>query len=375
MRLLLRFIRVPAVVSALFAFAVSSHAAPGLTLGGHFIPQESLMVFIDMGNSAMSGREKTPDLVTEPHLWKFEMNPANHDWLAAKEPVCVDAYNSLNAPLGGPIMPFLKQLHVDYPNFYFGVMQLSNSGWELTGHFNAGAGDVTALLTQANILKANVTIAGIVCMLNTVEVQNKDTANYLQKVADMVSNVRTNLGTLQYKGVAYTVPYIHAGYPILAKDSPDGTIQYDTSHAQTKSIMRQIAQIPTKVSNCVIIPTDGLTVCMNCTPSGYYDHYDHAGNVGWGTRTADTVLARNWIPPCTNCVGITTSLQHQIAPMHVSVLQKIMFDGTNWSAFDKAGKSFSVYSPNGRAITGASAAALRNQKLLPGIYFVKSQSR
>lgn len=369
MRFLLRFMRVPAVVSALFAFAVSSHAAPGLNLGGHFIPQDSFMLFIDMGNSAMSGREKSPDLVTEPHLWKFEMNPANHDWLAAKEPVCVDAYNSLNAPLGGPIMPFLKQLHVDYPNFYFGVMQLSNSGWELQGHFNAGAGDVNALLTQANILKANVTIAGIVSMLNTVEVQNKDTANYLQKVTDMVSNVRTNLGTLQYKGVAYTVPYIHAGYPVLAKDSPDGTIQYDTSHAQTKSIMRQIAQIPTKVTNCVIIPTDGLTVCMNCTPANYFDHYDHAGNVGWGTRAADTVLARGWIPPYP--VSISAHQQHLISLNQCPTMQKVLFDGSNWSVFDKAGKSFNVYSPNGRAITGASAAALRNQKLLPGVYFVR----
>jgi hypothetical protein len=303
------------------------------------------------------------------------MDPANHDWLAAKEPVCVDAYQSLANPLGGPIMPFLKRLLVNYPNFYFGVMQLSNSGWELTGHFNAGSGDVNNLLAQANILKANVTIAGLVSMLNNVEVQNKDTANYLQKVTDMVSNLRTNLGTLQYKGVTYTVPYIHAGYPVLAKDSPDGTIQYDTSHAQTKSIMRQIAQIPTKVQNCMIIPTDGLTVCMTCTPANYFDHYDHAGNVGWGTRAADSVLGRNWIPPCTNCVGVTASLQHQIVAVHVSALQKIMFDGTNWSAFDKAGKSFNVYSPNGRAITGMTLSLLRTQKLLPGVYFAKSLSR
>jgi hypothetical protein len=269
-------------------------------------------------------------------------------------------------------MPFLKRLHANYPNYYFGVMQLSNSGWELWGNFNAGSGAVTALLTQANILKANVTIAGIVSMLNNVEVQYKDTLNYLQHVADMVGNVRTSLGALQYKGAAYTVPYIHAGYPVEAKDSPDGKIQYDTSHAQTKSIMRQIAQVPAKVSNCVIIPTDGLTVCMTCTPANYFDHYDRAGNVGWGNRTADTVLARNWIPPCPNCVGVTTSL-HQVAAVHSIALQKILFGGTNWSVFDKAGKSFNVYSPNGRAITGMSTVVLRNQKLPPGVYFVRPE--
>ena len=371
MRATIRFRKVSVVLSALLAFVFSSNAAPGLNLGGHFVPQESLMVFIDMGNSTMSGRDKSPDLITDSHLWKFEMDPANYDWLPAKEPICVDAYQSIANPLGGPIMPFLKQLHVDYPNFYFGVMQLSNSGWHLTGNFNAGSGAVTALLTQANILKANVTIAGIVSMLNTVEVQFSDTGNYLQHVADMVSNVRTNLGTLQYKGVTYTVPYIHAGYPIEAQNS--SSANYDTTTPQTKSIMRQIAQIPTKVTNCVIIPTAGLTICMNCTPQGYYDHYDRAGNVGWGTRTADTVLGRGWIPPYP--VSISVNQQYLISLNQCPAMQKVLFDGSNWSAFDKAGKSFSIYSPNGKLITIAAGTAIRNQKLLPGVYFVKSLSR
>ncbi len=374
MRSFIRSIRISLVLSLLAIVSVTSYSqSAGLTLGGHFVPRESLMVFIDMGNSAMSGRDKQADLVTDPHLWKFEMDPANYDWLLAKEPICVDAYQSITYPLGGPVMPFLKRLHVDYPNYYFGVMQLSNSGWELMGNFNAGSGAVNALLTQANILKANVTIAGIVSMLNNVEVQNSDTLNYLQHVADMVSNIRTKLGTLQYNGVAYTVPYIHAGYPVDAKDGGLNGPFYDTSHIQTKSIMRQIAQIPTLVSDCVIIPTNGLTVCMNCTPSGYYDHYDSAGNAGWGSRAADTVLGRCWIPPVNTCSTLATAPQHQIAVFHLSTLQRIMFDGTNWSAFDKAGKSFTIYSLNGRTIVGMSAPLLRSQKLLPGVYFVRSE--
>jgi Carbohydrate esterase, sialic acid-specific acetylesterase len=371
MRIAIRFVKVPALLSALLAFAFSSHAAPGLTLGGHFVPQESLMVFIDMGNSAMSGRDKTPDVVTDPHLWKFEMDPTNYDWLAAREPVCVDAYQSLGAPLGGPIMPFLKRLLVDFPGYYFGVMQLSNSGWELKDHFLPGKDAVTALLTQANNLKANVTIAGIVSMLNNVEVQNKDTANYLQNVVAMVNNIRTSLGPQQYKGMAYTIPYVHAGYPVEAKDSPDGSIQYDTSHIQTKSIMRQVAQVPGTVSNSVVIPTDGLTVCMNCTPAGYYDHYDHNGNVGWGTRAADSVMGRGWIPP--HAVSVSNNQTHPASLNRIPAMQKVLFDGSNWSVFDKAGKSFSVYSPNGKSVSIAAGAAIGSQKLLPGIYFVHTE--
>jgi hypothetical protein len=280
-------IRVQLFLTTLIVFSFSGFAQPGLTLGGHFVPKDSIMVFINMGNSAMSGRDPSPDLVTEPHLWKFEMSPANHDWLLAKEPICNDGRNT--GQMGGPIMPFLKAMHALYPGFYFGVMQLSGSAWELQGHFNPGAADVNALLTQANLLKPNVTIAGIVSMLNLVEVQNNHAANYAQKVKAMVNNIRTNLGTLQYDGVPYTVPYIHAGYPVMAGSG------YDTSLAVTKAIIKQIAMIPDSVSDCVIIPTEGLTICMSgCITQA---HYDRAGNVGWGNRTADTVEARSWIPP------------------------------------------------------------------------------
>jgi Carbohydrate esterase, sialic acid-specific acetylesterase len=380
MRPIIHSVKIPFLAVAVLTLVASSFGqVAGLTLGGHFIPKDSLMLFIDMGNSAMSGRCKQPDLVTDPHLWKFEMSPANYDWLPAKEPVCVDAYNKLNAPLGGPVMPFLKRLVKNFPGYYFGVMQLSNSGWELIGNFDAPSASVKALLTQANILKANVTIAGIISMLNNVEVQNKDTANYLQHVTDMVNNIRTSLGALQYKGVAYTVPYIHSGYPVLAKDSPDGSIQYDTSHAQTKSIMRQIAQIPTKVACCAIIPTDSLTICMNCTPANYFDHYDSAGCARWGARTGDTLLQRSWIPPNATCTGTAVEpqlgLQHLISATHYVALQKILFDGSNWSVFDKAGKTFSVFAANGRTFTGISSAVLRNQKLLPGVYFVRADVR
>jgi hypothetical protein len=357
---------------------VSAFGQAGLTLGGHFIPKDSFMLFFDMGNSAMSGRDKSPDTAAaniSPYLWKFEMKPANYDWLPAKEPVCDDGTNSIANPKGSPIMPFLKKLAVNYPNYYFGVMQISGSGMELTGNFNAGKGPVDSLLKYANQLKPNVTIAGIVCMLNLVEVQNKDTANYLQKVVDMVSNVRLKLGTLQYQGITYTVPYLHAGYPVMARSNT--TAQYDTSTVYAKSIIRQIAQIQVNVPNSIVIPTDSCPVCTTCTPLGYLSHYDRIGNLRWGGRAADTVKSRNWIPPvlpCVgigSCVGIGTAPQSQKAISISSKLQKIMFDGSNWSVFNKAGKSFSIYAPNGRAITGASAAALKNQKLLPGVYFVR----
>lgn len=344
--------------------SVSAFGQAGLTLGGKFVPKDSIMLFINAGNSAMSGRDKSADLITDPHLWKYEMSPANYDLLPAKEPICVDLHNTIAAPLGGPIMPLLKSLLVLYPKYYFVVMQLSNSAWKLWGNFNSSGNAHIALMTQALILKPNVTIAAYISMLNIVEVEQLDTLNYLQKVVDMVAHVRSDLGLP-------CLPYIHSGYPVLAAD---GSENYAITHPQAQSIIRQIAQIPANVLNCTVIPTDSLTICMNCTPTGYYSHYDRNGNVKWGQRTADSIKARNWIP-ASGCVNIFMNPEHQVQTIHMSNLQKIMFDGTNWSAFDKAGKSFSVYSPNGRSITIASGAAIKNQKLLPGVYFVSTGTR
>lgn len=379
MRSILRGMRFLILLSVLAMFSFSQNGqAQGLNLGGKMVPKDSIMLFINMGNSAMTGRDKSPDTAAadiSKYLWKYEMSPANYDWLPAKEPICVDARSTIAAPWGGPIMPFLKAMLARYPGYYFMVMQLSNSAWELQGHFNAGAGDHNNLMAQALILKPNVTIAGIISMLNIVEVEVKDTANYFQKVVDMVSHCRSDLGTLQYKGVTYTLPYIHSGYPVMAGSS--GAASYDTSLAQTKSIIRQIKQITnTTIPYSVVIPTDSLTICMNCTPAGYYSHYDHNGNLKWGARTADTIKARGWIPPCNNCTGVFSRQESRswISGSPAGT-HKVLFDGSNWSVFDKAGKSFAIYAPNGRAITGMSASMLRNHKLLPGVYFVKSLSR
>ena len=361
MRSFFRSMRFLVAILALAGIAFPVFPLAGITLGGKFVPKDSMFLFICAGNSAMSGRAPTPDLVANPRLWKFEMSPANYDWLPAKEPVCVDGTNTLSSPKGGPTMPFLKRLALLYPKYYFGVMQLSFSGGTLQAHFIPGAADINKLLTQANLLKPNVTIAGFISMLNLVEVQINDTANYLQHVVSMVSNVRTQLGLPN-------LPYIHAGYPVLAGSST--TAQYDTSLASSKSIIRQIAQIPGSIANSSVIPTQHLTVCFTCAPANYYSHYDSAGNAGWGNRAADTVKARTWVPDDITRADIAMACGE--APTHVPMAQKVLFDGSNWSAFAKAGKSFSIFSPSGRTINGMSASLMKNQTLLPGVYFVRS---
>ena len=136
MRSFIRSIRISLVVSVLAMVSVTSYSQnAGLTLGGHFVPQDSFMLFIDMGNSAMSGRDKQPDLVTDPHLWKFEMDPANYDWLLAKEPICVDEYNFTHRALGRSHHALSQEAPCGLPELLFWCHAIVQLGMGANGKF------------------------------------------------------------------------------------------------------------------------------------------------------------------------------------------------------------------------------------------------
>jgi hypothetical protein len=375
MRSLLRFAKVSAALCVIAGFFFSSYGQAGLTLGGKFVPKDSIIVYINVGNSAMSGRDPLPDTIKSPRLWKMQIRPksANPDWTPARESLCNDNYNTLNSPKGGPVMPFLKRLLKNYENtnYHFCVIQYSQSAYMLTEHYAKGLNEYDSLVLMVNKFKNNVTIGGIVCMLNLVEVQNYGgnhalCDNYLNDVKNMVSNMRADLNS------PCTIPYIHAGYPVLAGG------QYAITTAGAKSIIAQIAQIEATIPNSIVIPTEGLTICQNCQPLGYLSHYDTAGNRGWGWRTADSIKARGWVPPpgpSATCTAVSSLPNHYVSGHAAAAAFRVAFDGSTWSMFDKAGKSFGVYAPNGRTITRTSVAALRNRNLPPGVYVVRPAAR
>jgi hypothetical protein len=366
-----RIAKVCVWLSVTFAFTVSSYGAAGLTLGGKFVPKDSILLYIDFGNSAMSGRDPLPDTIKDPRVWKYQLRPVKSlGWAPAKESLCDDNYNTLASPKGGPVMPFLKRMLKNYQNtnYYFCVIQYSQSAFMLTEHYLPGKAEYDSMVAIVNQLKPNVTIAGFICMLNLVEVQNYGgnhalCTNYLNDVKNMVTSLRADVGA----GLPYTIPYIHAGYPVLAGG------QYAITTDGAKAIIAQIALIPTAIPNSIVIPTVGLTICQNCQPLGYLSHFDTAGNRGWGWRTADTLKALGWVPPTPT--GIAPSQQHFVSGHAVPDMYRVMFDGRTWSAFDKAGKSFGIYAPNGRTIIGTSVTALRNQKLPTGVYIVRPAAR
>jgi hypothetical protein len=260
----------------------------------------------------------------------------------------------------------------DYPGYHFGVAQLSGSAWKFNGHFAPTAGDYKTMRTQALALKPNVHIAGIIMIFNIVEIQyattdstNVDVVNYFNNIDTMITHFRADVGI-------DSLPLIQSDYPVLAGKTTTANYGIDGPYAPSiRVLMRNNAKIPQVIKNAVLIPTDSLTMY---TLDGLYTHYNHNGDIKWANRVADSICARNWGPfnKCTSTGLNTPSAKHTGTTPYSSGMQRVLFDGRNWSAFDKAGKSFEVFMPSGKAVKGVTNTRLRNEKLGPGVYIIRT---
>jgi hypothetical protein len=367
---------------AVLCFSAFAQQA-GLTLGGHFVPKDSMYVFLFFGNSVMSGRDTPPDTITNNYAWKYVMTnncgtylgtcPPQYSWQPGIDPMCFDSKNPLNGVVKySPGTPFLKRLVADYPGYHFGVAQLSGSAWQLTHFQPPNSGDLKAVVTQGNILKQNCHIAGLVMIFNIVEIQysNGDSTyasivNYCANIDSVITYLRTGLGLPN-------LPLIQSDYPVLAGDPKKPTTDdYSITGPWAGAIRALMAQnelAAKTIPNTVLIPTDSLTMY---TEDGLYTHYNHNGDYKWANRVADSICARNWGP--VNKCGATmavSAVNGQVVPRASSFSRTVFFDGRNWSAFDKPGNSFKVFFPNGKVV--CDAADLPGKNLRPGIYIIRS---
>ena len=190
--------------------SVSAFGQAGLTLGGKFVPRDSIYLYLFLGNSVMSGRDTPPDTITDSHAWKYVMTnncynylkpcPPQYSWQQAVDPICFDSKNPDGNPgvvKCSPGMPFLKRMVKDYPGYHFGVAQLSGSAWQLTHYQPPNSGDLKAFVTQGNALKANVHIAGIMMMFNIVEIQYSNCDSNYASIQNYAKNIDLRLRYLE----------------------------------------------------------------------------------------------------------------------------------------------------------------------------------
>jgi hypothetical protein len=367
-------------LSIVSLFSFSAFGQAGLTLGGKFVPRDSIYLYLFLGNSVMSGRDTPADTITDSHAWKYVMTtncytykktcPPQYSWQPGVDPTCFDSKNPLDGVVKcSPGIPFVKRMAKDYPGYYFGVAQLSGSAWQLTHYQPPNSGDLKAFVTQGNALKQNCHIAGVVMLFNIVEIQYcngsptyVNIVNYCAHIDSVITYLRTNLGIPD-------LPLIQSDYPVMGGDPKKPTTDnYSIAGPWTaaiKALMDQNKLAAKTIANTVLLPTDSLPMYG---ADGLFTHYNTLGNNRWANRVADSICSRKW-GPNSKCgtAGIGASVKHSGMTPYSSTTRKVLFDGSNRSVFDKAGKSFSIYLPNGKIVP---CAGVRNKKLLPGVYLI-----
>jgi hypothetical protein len=360
----------------------SAFGQAGLTLGGKFVPRDSIYLYLFLGNSVMSGRDTPPDTITDSHAWKYVMTnncynylkpcPPQYSWQQAVDPICFDSKNPDGTLVKcSPGMPFLKRMVKDYPGYHFGVAQLSGSAWQLTHYQPPNSGDIKAFVTQGNALKANVHIAGIMMMFNIVEIQysNCDSnyasiQNYAKNIDSVTKYLRTGLGLPD-------LPLVQTDFPVLGgKDKTSDYNLFGPCSLAIRALMNQNKLATKKTPTMVLIPTDSMTMYGG---DGLFTHWSKKGYSIWANRVADSICARGW-GPVNKCgvTGLAASVKRAGMTPYSSAMQKVLFDGHNWSVFEKAGKSFEMFLPNGKVVYGMTSTRLKNGMLKPGVYITRA---
>jgi len=184
------------------------------------VPADSMIVYILLGHSNMSGRAdlygttdvdsiaeiKSIYFVPDPYLWSYSINdgynPASVTgvWVPALGRIRED-FDRKTGEDGwmGCGMPFLKKMRDVYPNHHLGVIQIANGWTRLNSHFlidnKNGLINMWSQLQAAIMdLKGKVRFGGVITMLGIVEIQANDLAaaqTYRNDLDTLISRIRT----------------------------------------------------------------------------------------------------------------------------------------------------------------------------------------
>ena len=295
-----------------------------ITLGGKVVPKDKMLVFLLIGNSAMSGRDPHPDTSTVPNIWNFRLPNPHHDnskvkdlllWAPAKSPLCLDERSSGCQDPGTPFLQNLAKAYASHGDttYHFGALQFSGANWQMSD-FQRGKPYYDSIMLHAKKLKDSVTFAGVVSMLSIVEGLTGGVG-----VTSYLANTKTTVAQFREDLVMPNLPYLHSCYPVMSQGD------YDTAVIKGKALLLVEPKIPDSIKNCVLIRTNGLSVYLG---DGFMSHYDTAGCKAWGKRVADSVIARTWTP-CTWCtptlIPLESGKSRRLAAR--ALPQRIYFDG------------------------------------------------
>jgi len=264
----------------------SSHAQ--LILGSKLVPKDSCIAFIFIGHSNMTGRCPQRDTVTDPHLWNYILDTLTAEnrfqgWNLARARIYSDRTYGADT-VDGPGMPFLKQMNQLYPSYYFCIFENGDGHVFATNYLNNQLVNNRAMYSEIMdpikaVAKGKVHFGGIVIMLGVSEAVDSSLgiATFSTTIKNLVQLIRYDVGV-------YDLPVFVGQYEAGA------TGKYSTTRPAVQQVIAQIDSIPYKLSNAVVIPTDGVEMFDD-------HHYNYNGYVTFTQRIIDSLMAHNWAEP------------------------------------------------------------------------------
>src|ERR1017187_4927341 len=250
----------------------------GVTINGKFVPKEKAVVFIHFGHSNMRGQASVPTSLnpyfynTEDGLWSYKGS-----FSLAKEPTAPEG----TITLAGPGMAILHSARgavasssdVQFISIGYGIGSKTSVDYQKSGIyypiFMGGPGN----------LKGTVTFGAIVIMLGLTDAEHLASnlvPGFPTRMAQIVSDIRADLGEPN-------LPVLFCDYEMGATGTfvPTGAIG--------QAMMPLIHQLPSLISNLVLVPTDSLEMQDD-------HHFDMQGHKDWAGRVISLMQSNNWFP-------------------------------------------------------------------------------
>ncbi len=256
----------------------SGASGAGVTINGKFVPKEKAVVIIHFGHSNMRGQASTPTSLksyfynTVEGLWSYKGS-----FTLAKEPTAPES----TITLAGPGMAMLHSAQaavastsdVQFISVGYGQGSATTVDYQKSGNY------YPIFMKWAGQLKGNVTFGGIVIMLGITDGEHLASnlvPAFPDRVAQIVSDIRADLGEPN-------LPVLFCDY----EQNATGTL------APTGSVgvvmMPLVRSLPGKISNLVLVPTDGIEMQDD-------HHFDMQGQKDWAARVISLMQSNNWFP-------------------------------------------------------------------------------
>jgi hypothetical protein len=255
----------------------SGFSGAGVTINGKLVPKEKAVVFIHFGHSNMRGQASTPTSLrpfffdTEDGLWSYRGS-----YTLAKEPTAPEG----NLTYAGPGMAILHSARgavasdseVQFISIGYGIGSKTSVDFQKSGIY------YPIFMNWAGQLKGNVTFGAVIIMLGITErhLASDQIPGFPSRMAQIVSDIRADLEEPN-------LPVLFCDYEMEAKGdlAPTGSIG--------KVILPLVRQLPSVVSNLVLVPTDGLQMADD-------HHFDMQGHKDWADRLISLMQSNHWFP-------------------------------------------------------------------------------